>query len=215
MTQEVQTAPRTKWLSGRRIAIAGAAALGIAALGATAVYSQPNWGGGWGPGMGWGQGHGQGQGYGPGQGQGYGPGQGHGGWGHGGGWGHHGGRHGMMGGGMFGFGAMGRIDAALSSVGASAEQKEKIFAIGRQAMTDLMPLRDRRFVARTKLQEIMKAPTVDRAAIEKLRAEEFAAYDAGSKRAAQALADAAEVLNAQQRQQLIERMEARRRWWRG
>jgi periplasmic protein CpxP/Spy len=121
----------------------------------------------------------------------------------------------MRGAGMFGFGPLARADEALSSVGASADQKQKIFAIGRQAMTDLMPLGERRYVARTKLQELLKAPTFDRAAIEKLRADEFAAYEAGSKRAAQALSDAAEVLTAQQRQQLVERFESRRRWWRG
>jgi periplasmic protein CpxP/Spy len=121
----------------------------------------------------------------------------------------------MMGGRMFGFGPAARLDDALSSVGATAEQKEKIFGIARSAMTDLMPLRDRRFVARTKLQELVKAPNFDRAAVEKLRAEEFAAYEAGSRRAAQAFSDAAEVLNAEQRKQLADRFEARRRWWRG
>jgi Spy/CpxP family protein refolding chaperone len=198
MSDQTQTTqPKKRFITGRRAA--GDAALGIAALGATAVHSHSGWGGGWGYGPP--QGYGQG---GPGSGgPGYGPGPG---------WGGH---HGRMGGGMFGFGPLARADEALSSVGATAEQKQKIFAIGRQAMTDLMPLGERRFVARTKLQELLKSPTFDRAAIEKLRAEEFAAYDAGSKRAAQALSDAAEVLNAQQRQQLVERFEARRRWWRG
>jgi Spy/CpxP family protein refolding chaperone len=187
------TQPKKRFITGRRAVFAGLAVLGIAAIGVTAVSSQPHggWGGGWG--------YGPPQGYGQ-QGPGYGSGPG---------WGGH---HGMMGRGMFGGGPLARADEALSSVGATAEQKQKIFAIGRQAMTDLMPLRERRYVARTKLQELLKASTFDRAAIEKLRAEEFAAYDAGSKRAAQALSDAAEVLNAQQRQQLVERFEARRRW---
>lgn len=209
MSDMNQTAPRKRFFTGRRIAIAGVAALGIAALGATAVYSQSH--GGWGHGYGYGhQGHGRGwQGQSP-QGNGMGP------MGPDGQQGRQGMMgQGMMGRGMFGFGPMGRLDDALSSVGASAEQKEKVFAIARQAMTELMPLRDRRFVARTRLQELMKAPTLDRTAIEKLRAEEFAAYDAGSKRAAQALADAAEVLRPEQRQQLVERLESRRRWWRG
>jgi periplasmic protein CpxP/Spy len=198
MTEQIQTAQPRRRFTGRKAAIAGVAALGIAALGVTAVYSQPQWGGGWAGG------------WGPGMGQGYGPGGGH-----GGGHGMMGGgmmRHGMMGGGMMGFGPLARIDEALSSVGATADQKQKIFAIGRQAMTELMPLRERRYVARTRLQELLKAPTFDRVAIEKLRADEFAAYDAGSKRAAQALSDAAEVLNAQQRMALVERFEARRRW---
>jgi periplasmic protein CpxP/Spy len=180
MSDSNQTAPRKRIFTGRRIAIAGAAALGIAALGATTVMSQPQWG------MGGGMGGGMGMG---------GP--------------------GMMGGGMFGRGPGARLDEALTSVGATADQKEKIFGIARKAMTDLGPLRDRRFVARTRLQELMKAPTIDRAAIEKLRADEFAAYEAGSRRAAQALTEAAEVLNPQQRLALVERFEARRRWWRG
>jgi Spy/CpxP family protein refolding chaperone len=201
MSDTDQHPRRKRFITGRRAAFAGLAALGIAGLGATAVSSQPygGWGGGQGPGWGYGPPPGYGSGPGGGQGQG-GP-----------GWG---GGHGMMRG-MFGGGPLARIDEALSSVGATADQKQKIFAIGRQAMTDLMPLRERRYVARTRLQELLKAPTFDRAAIEKLRADEFAAYDAGSKRAAQALSDAAEVLNPQQRQQLVERFEARRRWWRG
>jgi Spy/CpxP family protein refolding chaperone len=201
--QATAPAPRRRVFTGRRIAIAGVLAVGLTALGAGVVFSQPHWG--WGPGYGHGHGHGQGwggQGYGPGPGM-MGPGGPQGG-------------PGMMGhGGMFGFGPLARIDDALSSVGATAEQKQKIFGIGRQAMTELMPLRERRFVARTKLQELLKAPNFDRSAIEKLRAEEFAAYEAGSKRAAQALSDVAEVLNAQQRQQLVERWETRRRWFRG
>jgi periplasmic protein CpxP/Spy len=121
----------------------------------------------------------------------------------------------MGGGGMFGFGPQRMIDFALTSVGATAEQKQKISSIVAGAMTELMPLRDRRDAARQKLTALLKADTVDRAAIEKLRAEEFAAFEAGSKRAAQALGEAAEVLTPAQRQQLVERMEARRSWRRG
>ncbi len=204
MTEQAQTTQPKRWFTGRKAAIAGIAALGIAALGVTAVYSQPHWGGGWGQGMGTGMGHGGGWGQGHGM-------MGHGMMGHG-MMGHGMMGRGMMGGGMMGFGPLARIDDALSSVGATADQKQKIFAIGRQAMTELMPLRERRYVARTRLQELLKAPNFDRAAIEKLRADEFAAYDAASKRAAQALSDAAEVLNPQQRQALVERFEARRRW---
>jgi Spy/CpxP family protein refolding chaperone len=121
----------------------------------------------------------------------------------------------MPGGGMFGFGPERMIDFALSNVGATAEQKQKIVIIARGAFDELSPLRARRDAAREKLASLLKAEKVDKAAIEKLRAEEFAAIEAGSKRAAQALADAAEVLTPAQRQQLVERMESRRRFWRG
>jgi len=193
-----QKAARTA--RGRRLAIAAAAALGLTAIGAGAVYSQSG-------GQGWGYGGG-----------------GHGGWAHG-GWGHgwgYGGRGaerggpdspgGMPGRGwMMGFGPERMIDFALSSVGASSEQKLKIIEIAQSAFNDLRPLRDRRYTMGLKLAILLKAETVDRGAIERLRAEEFAAFEAGSKRAAQAVADAAEVLTAAQRQQLVERWENRRR----
>ncbi len=183
---------------GRKLAIAGVAALAVTALGAGAVYSQsggPGWGWG-GPGYGYG-GHGPG---------GYGP------EGHGRGWG---GGPMMRGEGMprrgwmMGFGPERMIDFALSSVGATSEQKLKITEIAQAAMNDLRPLRDRRYTMGLKLAILLKADTVDRAAIEKLRADEFTVFEAGSKRAAQAIADAAEVLTPQQRQQLVQRWENR------
>ena len=182
---------------GRRLAIAAAAAVGLTALGAGAVYSQQGWGySGWGPG-GWGPGGGGGRGYGGMQ-----EGPMHGGPTDGGmprrGW-------------MMGFGPERMIDFALSSVGASSEQKLKIIQIAQGAFNDLRPLRDRRYTMGLKLAILLKADTVDRAAIERLRAEEFAAFEAGSKRATQAIADAAEVLTSAQRQQLVERWESRHR----
>jgi periplasmic protein CpxP/Spy len=179
--------PRRKWLSGKRVAVAAIVA-GLSAMSIGAVYSQQNaqWGG---PGYG-----GPGQGYGPGP-----------------GYGHHMQGGGMQRGWMFGFGPERMFDYALSSVGATSEQKLKIVTIAQGAMQELRPLRDRRYAASLKLAILLKADTVDRAAIEKLRAEEFAAFEAGSKRAAQALAEAAEVLTPAQRQQLVQRWENRHR----
>ncbi len=193
--------PRTKGRS-RALVIAGVAALALTAFGAGAVYSQSG-GHGWGwggPGYGYGGPGGYGQG-----------GYGHGGYGHG-GYGH--GREGRGWGGpgrggMMGFGPERMINFALGSVGATSEQRLKITEIAQGAMNDLRPLRDRRQTIGLKVAILLKADTVDRAAIEKLRAEEFAAYEAGSKRAAQAMADAAEVLTPQQRQQLVQRWESR------
>jgi periplasmic protein CpxP/Spy len=193
-TQKPVETPRRRLFTGRRLLIAGLAAAGITAAGASVVMSQPGWGG-WGHGPG----YGYGQGYGPGPGM-MGP-QGHSGM--------------MRRGWMGGFGPEGMIDFALSSVNATPEQKQRILAVARGAMTDLMPLRDRRDGAQRKLAELLKAPTIDRAAIERLRAEEFAAIEAGTRRATQAIGDAAEVLSAAQRQLLVERWEWRRAWRRG
>jgi len=62
---------------------------------------------------------------------------------------------------------------------------------------------------------LLAAPTIDRAAIEKLRAEQITLADASSKRMTQALADAGEVLNPEQRKKLAERMQkmGERRGW--
>ena len=57
--------------------------------------------------------------------------------------------------------------------------------------------------------ELLSAPTIDRAAIERLRAEQIQGADAVSKRMAQAFADAAEVLTPDQRKKVAERMQKR------
>jgi periplasmic protein CpxP/Spy len=133
---------------------------------------------------------------------------GQGGWG-GSNWGNGNWGNGVTRGAMMGFGPERIFERALSSVGATSEQKLKIVSIAQDARKELMPLRDRRYTAQLKLAILMKADTLDRAGIERLRAEEFAAYEAGSKRAAQALADAAEVLTPAQRKQLVDRWENR------
>jgi len=57
--------------------------------------------------------------------------------------------------------------------------------------------------------ELLSAPAIDRAAIERLRAEQIQGADAVSKRMAQAFADAAEVLTPDQRKKIAERMQKR------
>ena len=103
-----------------------------------------------------------------------------------------------------------RADRAVRHVAieldATAEQQQKLEAIVKSAITDLAPMRDKIGAARQKVRELLTAPTVDRAAIEKLRAEQVATMDTLSKRIAQAVGDAADVLNADQRRKLGEMM---------
>jgi periplasmic protein CpxP/Spy len=85
---------------------------------------------------------------------------------------------------------------------ANADQQAKLEAIMKSAVTDLAPMRDKVRTTHQKVRELLTAPNVDRAAIEKLRAEQVATMDTLSKRIAQAVGDAAEVLTADQRRKL-------------
>jgi Spy/CpxP family protein refolding chaperone len=100
-------------------------------------------------------------------------------------------------------------------IDASAEQQEKLRSIVKAAVKDLVPLREKAQAARQRAHSLLTQPAVDRAAIEAFRAEQVAQLDAVSKRLAQALAEAAEVLTPEQRQKIGDHMQQRRGHWRG
>jgi periplasmic protein CpxP/Spy len=102
-----------------------------------------------------------------------------------------------------------RIDRVLSKVDATPEQREKINAIAKGAISDVTAMRKDPSERREKVLAILKADTIDRSALETLRAEQFTIADAATKRIAQAVADAADVLKPEQRRQLAERWERR------
>jgi periplasmic protein CpxP/Spy len=117
--------------------------------------------------------------------------------------GHHGGHGGMRGHGQR------RMDRMLSSVGASDEQKTKIRDIFAKARADINPDPKARQANQQKMRDLLAAPTVDRAALEQLRASSVADHDRRSKRMSQAMADAAEVLTPEQRAKLAAQMKDR------
>jgi periplasmic protein CpxP/Spy len=132
-------------------------------------------------------------------------------WSHGGG---HGGMHrGFMGGSQDPAKADARIERMVKhfavEVDATPDQQAKLTAIAKAAARDLRPLREKARDARKRSMALLAAPTIDRAAIERLRAEQTQAADAVSKRMSQAFADAAEVLTPDQRKKLAERMQKR------
>ncbi|MCC7347276.1 MAG: Spy/CpxP family protein refolding chaperone [Variibacter sp.] len=103
-------------------------------------------------------------------------------------------------------------------VDASAEQQAKLRAIVAAAVKDILPMREQAQNARRQVRTLLTQPTIDRAAIEKFRTDQLALADAFSKRVSQAIADAAEVLNAEQRRKLedrLDRFRGHRRWNRG
>ncbi len=123
------------------------------------------------------------------------------------------GGHGMLHGSFDPESAAKRIDAmvsfALADVDSTAEQKAGIGAIAKSALKDLMPLRDEHKAARTKAVELLSAATIDRAAMEQVRAAELKLAETASRRITQAMADAAEALQPAQRAKLAEKMRQR------
>ena len=101
-------------------------------------------------------------------------------------------------------------------VDATAEQQEKLRGIVKHAVKDMIPMREKMFAARQQVRDLLFGQSVDRAAIEKLRAEQIGTVDALSKRFTQALADAAEVLTPEQRRKLESLLPAASGWrgWR-
>lgn len=89
---------------------------------------------------------------------------------------------------------------------ATTDQQEKLRTIMRAMLKDVLPAREKAFNARRQARELLTATTIDRGAIEKLRADQIALADSVSKRVVQALADAAEVLSPEQRRKLNDRI---------
>lgn len=85
---------------------------------------------------------------------------------------------------------------------ATADQQARIASIAKAAVADLRPLREKAEAARTQGLALLTAPTVDRAAIERLRVEQMQLAEAASKRIAQGLGDIADVLNPDQRRKI-------------
>ncbi len=89
---------------------------------------------------------------------------------------------------------------------ATPEQQQKLSVIAKAAARDIMPVREQLQKARTQAVELLKAPAVDRAAIERLRSEQLQLADTVSQRITRAMGDAAEVLTPEQRQKIAGRM---------
>ena len=97
-----------------------------------------------------------------------------------------------------------RVEQALTDAGASADQKDKIKALFKTTMDEVRPERGERKEMRAEVIKLLEAPTIDRAAIEALRAKHVAELDAKSKTIAKAIGDAAEILTPDQRKKLVE-----------
>jgi periplasmic protein CpxP/Spy len=106
-----------------------------------------------------------------------------------------------------------RIDARvaymLAEIDATPEQRERIATILKGLANDLQQNRRRHMQVRRQSLELLAAPTIDRAQLEKLRVEQMQLGDVTSRRMLQAMMDGAEVLDPKQRAKLIERWQRR------
>jgi protein CpxP len=99
-------------------------------------------------------------------------------------------------------------------IDATDEQKQRLAPIVKQAAKDLLPLREKMHAAHKQAIELLTGDTIDRGAIEALRAQQLQLAEPASRRIAQALGDAAEVLTPAQRRELAARVEKHHRGWR-
>jgi protein CpxP len=93
----------------------------------------------------------------------------------------------------------------LADIDATPEQRERIATILKAAANDLHGSRKQHLQARRESMQLLAAPTIDRARLEKLRIEQMQLGDSTSRRMLQAMMDSAEVLSPEQRTRLAER----------
>ena len=123
-----------------------------------------------------------------------------------------GGHGGMMGGSFDPAQAESRADRMVRHMSIELEatdaQQEKLRAVAKAAVKDLLPMREKAQSARLKARELLTQPAIDRAEIERFRTEQVALADTFSKRVAQAIGDAAEILTPDQRRKLNDHLPA-------
>jgi Spy/CpxP family protein refolding chaperone len=133
------------------------------------------------------------------------------------GWGHHEGPEAFMSGKPMDVEQMNkfadkRTQHMLDEVKASDTQKAKASAIVKASVEKGAPLAEKLRDNHHQIGKLMSAATIDKAAIEALRAEQIKLMDETSKLATQTMQDIAEVLTPEQRAKLAEKMGKRHGW---
>ena len=100
------------------------------------------------------------------------------------------------------------VHAALDGVGASTVQENKVHDIIASGFSSLGDDREAHQAMRKQVIDLLRAPTIDRAAVEKLRADQVARFDARSKAMMGMVLDSADQLSPVQRTELADKAEA-------
>jgi periplasmic protein CpxP/Spy len=103
--------------------------------------------------------------------------------------------------------AQAAVARALDSVGANAAQEAKVHDIIAVKFAEIAPNPGDHEALRKQGLDLLAAPTIDRAAVEKLRADIVATFDAKSKMVVGGLLDIADQLTPAQRMQLTAEIE--------
>jgi Spy/CpxP family protein refolding chaperone len=103
-----------------------------------------------------------------------------------------------------------RLDRALDMVKADDSQRSAIQAIAERTFAEMSGLHGQRGRIRDQLAAALTADPVDRAAVEKLRAQMVSMMEQGSQAVSKGLLDAAEILKPEQRQTLVKLMKEHR-----
>ena len=105
------------------------------------------------------------------------------------------------------------VSHALDSVGATAAQESKAHDIIAANFADIAPSPEEHEALRKQALDLLSAPTIDRAAVEKLRADAVASFDAKSKKLVGGVLDIADQLTPAQRAELAARIgQMAQRW---
>jgi periplasmic protein CpxP/Spy len=94
----------------------------------------------------------------------------------------------------------------LDSIGANAEQEAKVHDIIASRFAEIAPDPKQHEAMRKQALDVLSAPTIDRAAVEKLRTDAVANFDAKSKLVVSGVLDIADQLTPAQRTQLAARL---------
>ena len=101
------------------------------------------------------------------------------------------------------------VSRALDSIGASAAQEAKIYDIIAAKFDELGPNADGRAAMRKQALDLLTAPTIDRASVEKMRLDAVTKFDAKSKTFVAGLLDIADQLTPEQRTKLAAHIQAK------
>jgi protein CpxP len=103
------------------------------------------------------------------------------------------------------------MQAMLTKIGASDAQKSQIEGLLKPALAEMKSAHESHSAAFRQFHEALAAPSIDRARLETLRAEQMKSLDEASKLMVTAVSDAADVLSPDQRAALAKEIEKHHR----